>query len=315
MRNHKRFGQILVAFFLAALVITVPAWAAQKSGSKTQTQPAQATSGDSTKVETPKPKAKKQKPQQAEEQPVRQAPSAPVVAPPSAPAPRPATRTVQPSPATTPASHGGGANNTALLVGINNAPGTPPVEGSITDVHNTKNALIKYGYKSENIKILTEGAASRGAILAALDSLAKRTSGNGLAVVQISTHATAGDSRFATGEGGRISRHELAAKLAQVRGKLWTNLAMCYSGAYNLPGIVGKNRIAVFSSKATEQSFQVGSAGSWMIMYMVKKGMLERNASSIEDAYHYAKNKLQQDAPDRTPIMSDGIEGNVKLPI
>ena len=37
--------------------------------------------------------------------------------------------------------------------------------------------------------------------------------------------------------------------------------------------------------------------------------------ASVEEAYHYAKNRLAKDAPDRTPIMSDGISGDVKLKI
>jgi hypothetical protein len=204
---------------------------------------------------------------------------------------------------------------TALLIGINEAPGSTPLEGSITDVQTTKKALVKYGFKEANVKTLVEGQATRQGILNALDAFASRTSGKGLAVFHLSTHSSGGDATFATGGGGRISRHELAAKLGRVRGKLWSNLAMCYSGAYELPGVVGKDRIAVFSSSATERSWQVGEAGSWMVIYMIKKGMLEREAPSIENAYHYAKNQLQKDAPERTPILSDGIAGEMKLPV
>jgi hypothetical protein len=234
--------------------------------------------------------------------PRRVAPAAPR---PAAPPPAPAAPRV--------AHNSGGANNTALLVGINNAPGSPKLEGSITDAKNMRTALLKYGYKDQNIKLLAD--ASRHEILTALDSLAKRTSGKGLAVFLLATHSgnSGGDLSFATGGGGRISRGELASRLGRVPGKLWSMLATCYSQGYSVPGIVGHNRIAVFSSDSGNYSYQLGSAGSWLVLYMVKRGMVERDAKSIEEAYHWAKNEIKKKSPDRMPILSDGISGDVKF--
>ena len=301
--------KIVTSVLVASVVMGLPAWAATQTVLRTDRDDVPAERVQATPAPTakpvvepkPKPKAKRPAPRPKIETSVMAgstAPAAPVV-----PAPAPA----QPS--------FGGANMTALLIGIDNAPGSTPLEGSITDVQTMKKALVKYGFKGENVKTLVDGEATRQGIFNALDSFAARTSGKGLAVFHLSTHSSSGDATFATGGGGRISRQELAAKLGRVRGKLWSNLATCYSGSYNLPGIVGKDRIAVFSSEATERSWQVGEAGSWMVIYMIKKGMLEREAPSIENAFHYAKNELQKDAPERTPILSDGIDGDVKLPV
>lgn len=244
-------------------------------------------------------------------------PSVRPAAPPPPPATRPSTPKPQP-PASSVPTHAG-VNFTALLIGVNKAPGSTPLEGSVTDVHNMRDALLGYGYKKENIKILTEGGANRNAILGALDALAKRTSGKGLAVFLLSTHSgqSGGDLTFATGGGGRISRHELAARLGRVPGKLWTMLPTCYSKGYALPGVVGKNRIAVFSSLEDERTWQLGSAGSWLVLYMIDYGVLRKGAkeNTVEGLFRWTKNRLGEDAPNRVPILSDNIAGDVVLPV
>jgi hypothetical protein len=203
----------------------------------------------------------------------------------------------------------------AFLVGVNKAPGSTPLEGSITDVKNMKAALIMYGFKSENIHTLTDPNATRGNILNGLSSLAARSKSDGIAVFLLATHSgqSGGDLTFATGGGGRISRHELASKLGAVRGKLFTMLPTCYSAGYALPGIIGKNRIAVFSSSAGEYTWQLGSAGSWLVLYMVRYAMLDHKVPTVEGAFRWAKAAIQKEAPERAPILSDGISGELVL--
>jgi hypothetical protein len=294
--------KIVISVLVASVVMGLPAWAVTKTVLRPKRVEVPVAQVQPTPKPTLKPTAK---------------PTPPSPRPRAATSPaQPTTPVAPPAPAApAPVRSGPTADMTALLIGINNAPGSTPLEGSVTDVQTTKKALLKYGFKEANVQTLIEGQATRQGILNALDAFAARTSGKGLAVFHLSTHSSGGDATFASGGGGRISRHELAAKLGRVPGKLWSNLAMCYSGAYALPGVVGPNRIAVFSSSATDRSWQVGAAGSWMTMYMIDKGMLQRQASSIENAYGFAKAELKKDAPERTPILSDGIAGDVKLPV
>jgi hypothetical protein len=210
----------------------------------------------------------------------------------------------------------GAADKVALLIGINKAPGSTPLEGSITDVNNMKKALLGYGFKDSNIQVLTEGKASRSGILAGLSSLAARSKSNGIAVFLLATHSgqSGGDLTFATGGGGRISRHELASHLGRVKGRLFSMLPTCYSAGYALPGITGKNRIAVFSSSADEYTWQMGGAGSWLVLYMVRYAMVERKApQSVEASFAWAKKKINAEQPERAPIISDGISGDLVL--
>ena len=210
----------------------------------------------------------------------------------------------------------GAADKVALLVGINKAPGSTPLEGSITDVNNMKNALLMYGFKESNIQVLTEGKASRTGILNGLSSLSARSKSNGIAVFLLATHSgqSGGDLTFATGGGGRISRHELASHLGRVKGRLFSMLPTCYSKGYALPGVVGKNRIAVFSSSADEYTWQMGGAGSWLVYYMVKHAMVNRKApQSVEKSFAWAKAKINAELAERAPILSDGIPGDLVL--
>jgi hypothetical protein len=234
--------------------------------------------------------------------------------PPPTPTPHPASKPAPKTPAfNAPKASSGGANNTAVLIGINHAPGSDVLQGMVEDTKTMKTMLLRAGYKSENITVLTEKKATKGAILSALDALARRTSGKGLAVVSISSHSgiSGGDMTFATGGGGRVSRAELAARLSKVRGRLWTTISTCYSAAYDTPGITGTNRIAMFTASKDELSYQ-NAAGSVSIVYMIQRGMIDRGIRSVEDAYDFASSELRAaGAGSKVPILKDGIAGDV----
>jgi hypothetical protein len=138
---------------------------------------------------------------------------------------------------------------------------------------------------------------------------------SGTAVVSITTHSGHSSSGVSMRAwDGRVYAGELASRLGRVRGKLFTVLPTCYSGGYAVPGVIGANRIAVFSSSAEERSWQVGEAGSWVIRYMVLKGMIEGGApTSVESAFNYSVRELKEDAPGRVPIIRDGIPGDLRL--
>ena len=204
----------------------------------------------------------------------------------------------------------------ALIIGINNARGGKPLPGSVTDAKNMRNALLMYGFKDENIRMLLEGSASRDAIRRELSSLAARTPSNGIAVFAVATHTrrSGGNNELLTADGLRISAGELSARLGAVRSRMWVALPTCYAAGYALPGIVGRNRVATFASAADRPSYQLGDAGSFLILNMVRHAMIERQApGSVEDAFHWAKNTLEETSPDNVPSMSDGIPGDFVL--
>ena len=204
----------------------------------------------------------------------------------------------------------------ALIVGINNARGGRPLPGSLTDAKNMRKALLMYGFSDENIRVLVESSATREAIRRELTSLAARTPSNGIAVFAVATHTRryGGQNELLTADGLRISASELASRLGAVRSRMWIALPTCYSAGYALPGIVGRDRIATFASSADRPSYQLGEAGSFLILNMVRRAMLERQAPrSVEHAFHWAKNELERNSPENVPSMSDGIAGEFVL--
>jgi hypothetical protein len=201
--------------------------------------------------------------------------------------------------------------HTALILGIDDTDPKNPLIGGRADATSLQDTLLKYGFRDSDITVLIDGQATRPRILAELRRLVARTPADGLAVFAASSHG-AGTS-FRTTEGARLYASELARYLGQIRAPVWTALAMCYAGGFSVPGIVGPNRIATFSSDANSLTYEIGSAGSELFYYMVGQGMLAGYApDSVESAFNYARSTLAPNHPN-LPVMSDGIPGDLVL--
>ena len=236
----------------------------------------------------------------------------------AAAAPRVAAKTVtRAAPPVRPAPYvplppvaGGSQMKTALIIGVAHPVGAQALLGALADAQNTKKALINDGFPASNIQTLIDGQATRGAILNGLHSLAARTSPKGTAVFMVATHSS--QTSFRTYEGARIQRSEVAQLLGQVRGRLWSMFAVCFAGSYNVPGVTGANRVAVFGSAANEETWE-NSAGSDLVRYMVGEAMVEGKAnSSVEAAYKYGADKRYSDQLGH-PSMNDQMPGPLVL--
>jgi len=204
----------------------------------------------------------------------------------------------------------------ALLIGINNAVGGSPLEGAVTDALNVKEALLDYGFLERNITTLLDGQATRAAILKGLDDLAKVTPASGVAVVAIAAHSRryGGIDQLLAADGARVDSTEIASRLQRLRSRAWIALPTCFAAGYALPGIVGHNRVATFASSGESESYELGSAGSYLIIDMVRRAIIERQAPySVESAFDWAKQTLERTNPDRVPLMSDGVDGDLVL--
>jgi len=205
---------------------------------------------------------------------------------------------------------------TALIIGINHAAGHSPLQGAVTDATMLQKALVEYGFPEANVTVLLEGEATTSRILSELDRLAARSPSDGKAVFSFAGHTRliGGVPHFVTADGGLIPAGTIAAKLARVRAPMWVALPTCYAGGYALPGIIGPNRIATFSSAANAESYELGPSGSWLMLYMVGYGILEREAPrSVESAFLYARAAIDKVNPDREPFMVDDVPGDFVL--
>lgn len=204
----------------------------------------------------------------------------------------------------------------ALIVGINHAPGAVQLQGAVADARNVEAALLGYGFKRENVTTLLDARATRAAILSALDHLARETPPDGIAVLAIAAHTRIhdGTNQLLAADGLRVDASEIAGRMQRVRAPAWVALSTCYAEGYALPGIVGRNRIATFASSRYASAYEIGNMGSYLIIDMVRRAMVDGQAPySVESAFHWATTYLQRTAPNRVPLIRDGIVGDLVL--
>jgi hypothetical protein len=201
--------------------------------------------------------------------------------------------------------------HTALIVGIDDNDPSNPLLGADADATNMRNALLKYGFGPSDVVVLLDGQATHARILSELQRLVARTPPDGVAVFAAASHG-AGTS-FRTAEGARLYASELGRYLGRIRAPVWTALAMCYAAGFAVPGVVGPNRIATFSSAANQLTYELGGVGSELYYAMVKQGMIDAGAPrSVESAFNFAYRTLAKDYTD-LPVMSDGVPGELVL--
>jgi hypothetical protein len=96
-----------------------------------------------------------------------------------------------PAPAAGSTAAASSGNKRALLIGINNYQAVPHLMGSLNDVAAMQQILItRWGFPSGNIKTLTEQAATRAAILAALQEMVQESGPGDTLVVHFSGHGS-----------------------------------------------------------------------------------------------------------------------------
>lgn len=136
----------------------------------------------------------------------------------------------------------------ALLIGINDYKAVPGLQGSVNDVQTMRQILMtRWGFPEANIKVLTDQAATREGILAALEELVSTAgphdtvylhySGHGSEVEDLNGDEASGLDQTIVPQDGRsgtvrdIIDDELAAIIARLRaGTALIVLDSCHSG-------------------------------------------------------------------------------------
>jgi hypothetical protein len=136
----------------------------------------------------------------------------------------------------------------ALLIGINDYVGVQGLRGSVNDVETMREVLLtRWGFSEANIKVLTDRAATRAAIFAALEELVGATGPNDTVYLHYSGHGSEvedlnGDEQSGldqtlvpqdgrTGEVRDIVDDELAVIIARLRARsAIIVLDSCHSG-------------------------------------------------------------------------------------
>ena len=137
----------------------------------------------------------------------------------------------------------------ALLIGINKYQAVPKLQGSINDIETMRQILLtRWGFPERHITVVTEEAATRAGILAALEQLVKETGPQDTVYFHFSGHGSQvedlnGDEKDdgldetlvpqdgRTGEVRDITDDELDAVFARLRAKqAFIVLDSCHSG-------------------------------------------------------------------------------------
>ena len=215
------------------------------------------------------------------------------------PSPRPAPKIAPPQ------------DRWALLVGITDyrAP-TQDTVGGARDVAVTRDLLLRSGWRSDHIKVLTDGAATGKAIQDGLSWLIARSSTRTFSLFHYSGHVKQRDGHEYLWPVDRAfySDTSLAGAMKQVRGISWTSIAGCEAAGFN-DGLASRTRLFTASSAVDEKSYEHHDWGMsvWAGVLMDqglrrKGGDLNRDgAVTVQEAFQWGAPRAAQITKNQRP--------------
>jgi uncharacterized caspase-like protein len=192
----------------------------------------------------------------------------------------------------------------ALVVGIDRFQGaTRPNFGGANDAADVRQALIKNGWADDHIKVLTDGAATAGAIRAGLQWLVDHSSANSFSVFHYSGHVKqVGSTEYLwPHDNAFIPDTELAGKIRQRKGPAWVDISGCEAAGFD-EGISAPNRLFTGSSRSNEKSYEIPDMRqSVFTLLLVEQGLINGAADangdrkvSVQEAFAYAAARAPQ---------------------
>jgi Caspase domain len=202
-----------------------------------------------------------------------------------------------------------GGDRRALLVGVNDHQGsTRDNHGGVGDAQAMHQLLLRAGWPAGNIRLLTDGAATAGAIREGLNWLADTSSESSFSVFSYSGHVMleGGAVHLWPHDNDWIPDVDVAASLRRIRGFGWTHIAGCEAAAFD-KGVSSPRMLVTASSQGHEKSYEYGPdiGRSVFGRLLVDEGLLAKAAdanrdgnASIQEAFRYAA--------DRAPVITAG---------
>ena len=192
-----------------------------------------------------------------------------------------------------------GLGKWALLVGIDHFQGkTRPNTGSVGDVEDVREALLRKGWASDHIRVLTDGAATAKGIREGLAWLAANSNDRTYSVFHYSGHVKQVGSTVYLWphDNQHIRDTELADALNRVQGWAWFNIAGCEAAAFD-KGLSSPRHLVTMSSQANEKSYEMpkGVRNSVFTYFLIDQAVLAGDADgngdgrvSLQEAFAYA---------------------------
>ncbi|MCU1586830.1 MAG: caspase family protein [Frankiales bacterium] len=152
----------------------------------------------------------------------------------------------------------------AVLIGVRDyAGGTESTVGGAGDTAAVRAALLGAGWSSSHIKVVQDSQATASGIRAGLAWLAARSSNRTFSLLHYSGHVciasrgpcASGHTFLWSYDNKFIPENEVAARMKQVKGHAWMDIAGCESGAFD-DGYHSSTRLFTASSQASETSYE-----------------------------------------------------------
>ncbi len=150
------------------------------------------------------------------------------------------------------------ADRYAVIVGITHyrAP-THETIGGASDARFIAASLTQSGWLPDHVRVLTDEAATGGAVRSALAWLAARSHPGTFSLFHYSGHVQQGGGHeyLWPVDHDLIGNDEVASALQRVGGHLWVDIAGCESGGF-IGGLPNNNVLVTTSSQVTQKSYE-----------------------------------------------------------
>lgn len=152
----------------------------------------------------------------------------------------------------------------AVLIGIRKyAGGTEPTVGGAGDIQAVRAALLGAGWSASHIRVVQDAQATATGIRDAMSWLAARSSNRTFSLLHYSGHVciasrgpcASGHTFLWSYDNKFLPENEVAARMKQVKGFAWMDIAGCESGAFDY-GYHSASRLFTGSSRASETSYE-----------------------------------------------------------
>jgi hypothetical protein len=206
----------------------------------------------------------------------------------------------------------------ALLIGIDDYPGSAyDLRSAVADVDTIDAALAGFDVPAGNRVVLRDGQATRPAVVAAVRSLVRQGGPGATYVLAYAGHALhldADTQAMLLADGEQLTDRALAELLAPATTqRMWLVFATCFAGGFT--ELVGPGRVLTGAAPADEQAWEDPALNaSYLVHYLVREGwLLGKAGDSVQEAFTYADAALDRDHPDRRPVQLDEVGGRLLL--
>ena len=227
-------------------------------------------------------------------------PPLPLVQPSPSPSPTPSPKPKPPSPRVA-----GPTDRWALLVGITRyrSPVHQTVAGA-QDAALVRDLLLRSGWRSDHIRLLTDGAATGQALADGLTWLGRHSGGGTFSLFHYSGHVKqqGGHEYLWPVDNAFYPDSSVVTAMRNVRGMSWTSIAGCEAAGFD-DGLSSKARLVTASSAVDEKSYENPQWGSsvWVGVLM-DQGLRRKEADLNRDGHVTVQEAFRWGAPRATEV-------------